>query len=589
MDQVTEVKAKTDIVSLISDYVTLTKAGKNYKGLCPFHSEKTPSFMVSPQLQMYRCFGCGESGDAFTFLEKHEGMDFYESLKYLADKAGVKLAPIEGRQRSDKDKYYQINREAMRFYQYLLIKHPEGKKALAYLKGRKIVADTLKAFQIGYSPTKADLLFSYLTKKKKYPPEDIEKAGLTYKSRGRYSDRFRGRVMFPIFDHRGNVVAFGGRILPENDNGKVAKYINSPDTPVYHKSYTLYGLFQTKGDIKRRESAVLVEGEFDLLSPWQAGVKNIAATKGTAVTAEQLSILSRYTKEILLAFDSDEAGVKAIRKTIEMADMVGLTTKVVSLGKYKDPDDFVKGDKEAFLKAAKEATPGWDFIVRRVAGKYNLNSGEGKAKVSQELVPFISKISDKIVKAHYIGVLANLARVPVEAVTSEVEEYEKKAFKPEAELVIPKKEETEKPRRELLEEELLSLILEEPEKVEKRVKKEKAQIKSPVLSKICSKILEFTESTGNFTIKEFGDFLPEELKKAFADLVLRDTDLTEDPAKIKKEITNTILEITRIDTKEKMDELASEISELERRQEKGKLKEKEREFALLSQKLYTRP
>ena len=237
MDQVDEIKQKTNIVSLVGDYVELKKAGRNFKGLCPFHSEKTSSFMVSPELQIYKCFGCNEAGDAYSFLQKHEGMDFPEALKFLADRAGVKLKPATIRRSGEKERMYEINSHAARFYNYILLNHQAGKVALNYLtKNRELSTDSIKTFQLGFSPDVSFASRKYLVEKKKFGRGELAKAGITYEARGRTFDRFRGRVIFPLMDHRGNTIGFSGRLLPSSKKKDLAKYINSPETPVYHKS-----------------------------------------------------------------------------------------------------------------------------------------------------------------------------------------------------------------------------------------------------------------------------------------------------------------------------------------------------------------
>lgn len=240
-NQIEEIKSKVDIVSIIGEHVTLKKAGSNFRGLCPFHQEKTPSFMVSPELQIFKCFGCQAGGDVFKFLELFENMDFGESLRYLADKVGVKLVSFTP-QDNTKQVLYELNNLAAKFYNYLLISHPIGKIALIYLKeDRKINTDSIKTFNIGYAPNGKNALSNFLIKKKKLKTQDIEKAGLVYISHSRVFDRFQGRIVFPISDHRGNTIALAGRLMPP-ERKDVGKYINSPETPIYHKSYSLYGL-----------------------------------------------------------------------------------------------------------------------------------------------------------------------------------------------------------------------------------------------------------------------------------------------------------------------------------------------------------
>jgi len=287
-NQIEEVKGRTDIVDIIGERIELKKAGRNYKANCPFHGEKTPSFMVSPELQIFKCFGCGEAGDVFGFLEKYEGMEFSEALKYLADRAGIKLQKLHGGQSSEKEKLIEINTQALRFYNYLLLSHPVGKKALDYLiNDRGLKKETIKEFQLGFSPQNSYPLQKYLIDKKKFEAKDIERAGIGILRGSGFYDRFGGRVIFPLFDHRGNPIGFSGRILPW-DKRETGKYINSPETPIYHKSNVLFGLNLTRSFIKKKKTAIVVEGELDLISSWQAGIKNIVAIKGSALTDEQI-------------------------------------------------------------------------------------------------------------------------------------------------------------------------------------------------------------------------------------------------------------------------------------------------------------
>ena len=413
MDQVEEVKQKTDIVALINEYLPLKKAGRNYRANCPFHGEKTPSFMVSPELQIYKCFGCSESGDAFSFLEKYEGMEFYEALKFLAQRTGVKLKAIGDKQYSEREKLYEINELAGKFYQYILAKHPAGKIARQYvLQKRGLKPETIKTFGIGFAPDIPDLLSKFLLKKK-YNHYDIEKTGLVFVGRGRVFDRFRGRVTFPLYDHRGNCIGMAGRILPEYERKEVGKYINSPETPVYHKGNVLYGLNATRSEIKREKYAVVVEGEVDLISSWQAGIKNIVAIKGTALTPEQIKVLSRLTSKLVLALDSDLAGDSAARRGIEIAQSQGMEVRVVRTGEYKDPDEFARADPEGLKKAIQTAENVWDFLIEVIFAKHDPNTGEGKAKISREIVPILASIEDKIVQSHYISLVAKKLDVTI--------------------------------------------------------------------------------------------------------------------------------------------------------------------------------
>jgi DNA primase len=312
-DQREEIKQKIDIVDLISEYVPLKKIGRNLKANCPFHSEKTPSFYVSPERQIWHCFGCNLGGDVYSFLMQIENIEFVEALRILAKKAGVALTEFVPTQTSElKDRLYEINHLAAEFFNYILTSHLLGKEALSYVSGRGVTKDSISAFKIGYAPKSWDSLLRFLRDKKGYKESEIEQAGLAVRSeRGSYYDRFRGRLMFSLRDIRGNVVGFSGRVL--DPEAKEAKYINSPETPIYIKGNLLYGLEVTKGVIRKEGTAVVVEGELDLISSYQAGVANVCAIKGSALTDAQVKLLKRIAGTIILSLDADLAGDAAAR------------------------------------------------------------------------------------------------------------------------------------------------------------------------------------------------------------------------------------------------------------------------------------
>ncbi|OGM32680.1 DNA primase [Candidatus Woesebacteria bacterium RIFCSPHIGHO2_01_FULL_44_21] len=575
MDDVTEVKQKTDIVAIVGEQVKLTRAGRNFKGLCPFHDERTPSFMVSPELQIYKCFGCGESGDVFTFLEKHEGTEFYEALKYLADRAGVKLAPRSGQDTSLKTQVLEANELAAKFYHYILTKHTLGKPGAAYLRKRGVEVETVKKFNLGFAPQDGNILGSALSKKKNIKFEILEGAGLVFKSRGGYMDRFRERVIFPIRSARGETVALAGRILPEYDSGKVGKYINSPETVVYHKSSSLYGLDVTKDDIRKTRSAVVVEGELDLLSSWQAGVKNIVAIKGTALTDEHVRILARFADTLIMALDSDFAGNSAAIRGLTFAQNAGLEIRVVNLGKYKDPDEFARAEPEEYKNAIKNATDAWEFVISVIAKRFDTATGPGKARASRQVTPILASIEDAIVRAHYVQKAANKLGVPVEAVAREVE---KKGVSPKE--VSESTPETDKPRRELLEERLLTLSIERPEML---VRDElKFIFSTPLNLKIAREIVNFALEHDSLDIPALGNKLPSELKEGFAGLVMQlKTDLigSEHEGKLLKS------ELKELVLKERLNSLGKKIASLEAEGKGQELEKIEGEFQALSREL----
>ncbi len=579
-DQVEEVKLKSDIVSVISEHVDLKKAGRNYKGLCPFHSEKTPSFMVSPELQIYKCFGCGESGDIYSFLQNHEGMDFAEALKFLADKAGIKLKQTSFKTRGEKEVLYEVNALTSRFYQYVLLKHKAGKKAFDYLtKDRGLKEETIKTFQLGFSPDSSNALGGFLVSKKKLDTKNIEKAGIGYKKGRDLVDRLRGRVIFPLHDHRGNVVGFAGRVLPD-DKRDTAKYINSPETPVYSKGKLLYGLHITKKDIKKKKRAVVVEGELDLISSWQAGVKEVVATKGTALTEEQVRLVSRFTDSLVLALDTDIAGNEAARRGIGIAQNEGLDVKVARLKSFKDPDEAARKDPDSYKKTLDTAVDVWEFVIDSLSEKYDPKSASGKAKIGREVSPLLATIEDKIVQAHYIKYLARKLEVPEDSVRQEVAEVKVDIVRPE--LAIPKN--PEKSRREKLEERLLALLFHfEPKRLSS--KELKKLIATPFSEKVLEEYNKFTKNN-KFDLAKFASSLPAELKEGFAELVMTDTErIGQDPRAFEKELALVGRELQTLLIKNKLKESQEKIKKFEETGKKKELNNAEKEFSKLSSEL----
>lgn len=585
-DQVDEVKAKSDIVSVISDYVTLKKAGKNYKALCPFHGEKTPSFVVSPEIQYFKCFGCGESGDVISFLEKYEGMDFYEALKFLADRSGIVLKPLQGGQQSIKDKLYKINSLAANFYQYVLLSHRVGKEALTYLLKRGLQVPTIKTFHLGFSPDEPFAIRKYLIEKKKFTQKDLELAGLVYLKDGRAYDRFRGRVVFPLSDHRGNVVGFAGRILPNKEKLNLAKYINTPETEIYHKSKILFGLESTKKDIKKSSSAIIVEGELDLISSWQAGIKNIVAIKGSALTEEQVKLLSRFANELILALDADVAGDSAARRGIEIAEKEGFDIRVVRLGKYKDPDDAARQDPEFLKKAIYRAEGVWDFIIDLIFTKNIGKTGADKAKISREVVPILSRISDKIVQSHYIQDVARRLDVSYDAVAQQVTDRYPKEDKKASSKVLVVQDEEKKGRRELLEDRFMSVAFRYEPKI-LLDPKTTSLIKTALTKKILEELGIFMNKRKDFDPSLFASALPGELVNGFTDMVLKDIKgLADRTETYEKEIELIMKELQIIEVKEDLENAASQIKELEAKKEIEKLKKVQEKFGVLTKRLH---
>lgn len=436
-NQVDEVKQKIDITEVIGERVVLKRAGRNLKGLCPFHGEKTPSFFVSPEMQMYKCFGCGAAGDVFSFLEAYEGMTFPEALEAAAKKAGVVLTKSyqnsEDRQRT---RLLEAIHLAGEMYHYLLTKHRAGSKALAYLKERGVSKETINTYRLGYAPDQWRALSDFLLKKKGYTEKELVLAGLAVKHpTGRIYDRFRGRVMFPQMRANGTEVGLAGRLLGQNE--KEAKYINSPETQLYHKSEVLYGLYQARGAIKKANRAVVVEGEFDVLSSVQAFVPETVAIKGSALTREQAILLKRLTNNVILALDADAAGQEAMVRAIEVAEPLGLTLAVVPVIGGKDPDEMAKADPKAWRAAVGKPQSVYAFYIDLALRRFGTESGAGQKQVTQMVLPVINRIENKVEQAFYIKKLALALGVSSATVEAEM-----------SRLAVPKEEKNREPRTE---------------------------------------------------------------------------------------------------------------------------------------------
>jgi len=426
MDEIEQIKDRLDIVEVISNYLTVKKAGANLKANCPFHNEKTPSFMISPERQTFKCFGCGEGGDIFTFIEKMEGVDFYNALKILAEKAGVELKSDsvkygEREFKSDKKtRIYEINDWTKKLYHKLLIDHPKAEKARKYVKNRGMSDATIEGFEIGYAPQSWELLTKFL-KKKGYDENEMVQAGVVIKNdKGSVYDRFRGRIIFPINNIMGMTVAFTSRIL--EDDGKSAKYINSSESPVYVKGKTIYGLDKAKMSIKEQDLAVFVEGNMDVIACHQAGFKNVVATSGTAITQEQMKILNRYASIIALSFDHDEAGEAAMKKAIKIALQNDINTKIISIeGPYKDPDEAIKADPKNWERAVNNSRPSLEYWIDLLVKKNPDLSVLTKKAIAKEILPVIKTIFSDIEKEYYVKYLAKKLSIAEKTILSTLE------------------------------------------------------------------------------------------------------------------------------------------------------------------------
>jgi len=411
MDEVEEIKHKIDIVDLMSQYLTMNKAGANYKVLCPFHHEKTPSMMVSPEKQIFKCFGCSKGGDVFAFIMEMEGLEFVEALRMLADRAGVilqKSNKTKQQYQAEKDtksRLYKVNQLAAAVYHKILLESKDAKSAREYLEKRKLTSKTIKDFTVGYAPEKP-ILYDFL-KKRGFLDSEIRAAGSP--------ERFRNRIIFPINDVMGNAVGFTGRSLLKDQQ---PKYLNTPETQIFHKSRVLYGLDKAKAEIKLQKMCIIVEGQMDVVLSHQAGVSNAVASSGTALTLDHLLIVARYTNNIAFAFDADSAGTGAAKKAIQIAIVNDINARIIAMPEnIKDAGEAVEKDPKIWVEATRRSIPALEWWMGTTFNKQpstgnNQLSGQEKKEIARELLPIIKTIPDQIERSHYLQVLAKKLNIP---------------------------------------------------------------------------------------------------------------------------------------------------------------------------------
>lgn len=455
MDQKEEIKTRLDIVDIISEYVALKPAGANHKALCPFHTEKTPSFMVSRDRQGWHCFGCSEGGDVFSFVMKIEGLDFPGALRLLAGKAGVTLRRADPKIASQRNTLLEITSAAADWWHQLLAESPAAAAARAYLQSRQVKSEAVETFGLGFAPDSWDETGRNLLERGFAESQVFEAGFLVKKERGAgFYDRFRNRLMFPIHDTHGQVVGFGGRTLEAQAAG--AKYINTPATAIYNKSAVVYNLHRAKSEIRTAGHAVLVEGYMDALASWEAGVKNVVAVSGTALTADQIRLLKRFSSQFYLAFDADVAGEAAAGRGIDLMLAAECGVKVITLPFGKDPDECVRQDPAAWRDAVKGAVDFMEYSFRRTLERHPPTTAENKKHAAQRLLSIIAKLGSAVERAHWLQRLANMLDVPEQILREALP-------KPHAAAAAAPTPPAERSRRQRLEERLLSLLLYRPE------------------------------------------------------------------------------------------------------------------------------
>ena len=569
---VEKIKERLGIEEVVSSYIKLEKAGKTLKGKCPFHNEKTPSFFVSPERGNYYCFGCGAKGDIFSFVEQFEGLDFMGSLKLLAERAGIVLEFDKNTQegKTEKERLLAVMEDATVFFEGGLAGSQE---AIDYIKKRGITQDTAKKFRIGYIPADWRQLYTYL-KNRKYTDADMEKAGLIKKpeEKGKeYYDRFRGRIMFPIGDSSGRIIAFSGRILV--DDGKSAKYLNSPDTILFNKSTVLYGIDKAKTDIRIKNYSILVEGQIDLVLSHQAGIKNTVAVSGTALAdtlmskenvVNNLGIVKRLSNNIILAFDSDNAGRKAAMRSAGIALGLGMDVKIADLPEGKDPADLVLADPESWKNVLRNSKAVVEFQIDTVL-KQRLDPRKLPQALRDNVLPFIAPLTGAMEKAHYVKLIKEKTGLSEEAILEDLKKVEALMKGEIAQIKKAEEVRTSISRLDIITRKLFGLLyyLEKNSSPDIDVDSHRTTIKT-IAGEKYDNLIKATEPFKDELLLEaeitYGSKKGEDLKKDLAELLLNFEDDT-----IREEFNTVNTDIHSEETFKKIDALNKRRKELENR------------------------
>jgi len=575
-----EIREKADIVSIVSEYVKLKKRGKNYLGLCPFHSEKTPSFTVSPEKKLFHCFGCKEGGNIFAFIMKVESLSFSEAARFLGDKLGISVPVSGGSGKAGRwDGLRDIVKMASAFYQSSLAASQEGSEARNYLKEREIKEGAAKDFKLGLSPDGWDSLTKHLIQKG-VKPELIVESGLAIaKESGGLYDRFRGRLMFPICDVRGREIGFGARILGAGE----PKYINSPETPVYSKSRTLYGMDLSKDSIRKANSAVIVEGNMDVITCHQSGFRNVVASMGTALTEDQVKLLQRFCSNVILAYDSDAAGGKATERGVELLKKAGFGVRVAEMSSGKDPDEIIRRlGPDQFRRALEASVPWLQYRISSVLRKSNLNEIESRAKAVREVASLISREPDRLVRAEYIKYVSSELGTSPEEIASEVKREKYYSGKRTA---SSGRRITERPQHKTLkaEQAILQLAMENAEAL--GVLKENlhwGEFTEGITRTIAELLLNVDVEKEKDILHFLHDNLPtEEAKKKLSEIMMAE----HPPLDEKRAIKDYITTIKAHNLRAKISELRGSLKESERQNEIDRSKVLHRELAECSKML----
>jgi DNA primase len=563
--QVSEIRDRSSILEVVSDYVSLKKTGRHHKGLCPFHSEKTPSFMVNEEKQIFHCFGCGAGGDVFAFLMKAGNFTFPQALEELAKRYGIALprhefSPREKRELARKEVFYQINQSAMEYFSQVLAQRKEGEEGRKYLSQRGLKQEMIGTYRLGYAPDRWDGLVQHL-REKKVALEMARELGLIHPKKNGWYDVFRGRIIFPVLDLHHRVAGFGGRLIKEGQ----PKYLNSPESAIYRKGEILYGLSEARPSVSERDCVIIVEGYFDLLALHQNGVKQSVATLGTALTPHHIRTLKRLTQNVITLFDGDAAGVKATLRSLPLFLEEEVSARAIALPQGEDPDGYLrKGNLKAFEKKLAEAAPLMDFFFDWLMKTQDPRSIDGKIRIAREGISLVGRIPDRIRRDFYVKALADRLDIEETILREMLHPAQQERLKREG---TPKVESPEKefPKSEEL---IVRLMVHSPGLI--RTVSEEGIVEcfeSPILRKIADRIEAFYEKNGRLDMRDFLGSLPEDLQPELSRIALQEKGLEEGSRE--KMLQDCIQKIRQRRLKKDKTELLKKMREAER-QERGK-------------------
>jgi len=574
-----EIKNRLDIAEVVGEYVQLQKAGANFRALCPFHAEKSPSFFVSPVRQSWHCFGgCGEGGDIFKFIMKVEGVEFGDALRLLAKKAGVELPqrdPRSAQWETERKRLLEILERACLFFEKQLAASSAGQEVQKYLKERGVQEESTAKWRLGYAPDSQLGLHDFLVQSG-YRSSEIGRAGLLTRSGQDTFDRFRGRIIFPVFDLNSQVAGFGGRVFGRKEGEDLAKYVNTSSTPVYDKGRILYGLDKAKLAIRRQDFVILVEGYMDAILMAQAGWENVVATSGTALTENHLLVLKRYASNLYAAFDRDEAGEEATKRGIELALQQGFQVRVVAMPAGKDPADTVLENPEMVGKLVEQSQSVFDFFFEQALSRHHKTTPEGKRAIGEALLPVIRKIPNSIERAHWIQRLARELDVKEEDVQ---EELLKIKAGPSAIAIAQRKAVLPKTRNELLEERALSLLFRVPEVL--------GELQEPHLQWFSIRSREILAGMAKNPSLEFSlleQSFPADTVEFLRCLAMTG-EMEEEAGDAREEFLMCVAELKEIAVRFRLDEIAKEIQKAEEARNGERVRELAELFSELSRQL----